>query len=340
MKRLFLLFVLVAMVAWITSVRHDRKARSRAAASERARAARVQVHVSKPTHAGHHDETSARFLMAMRDADDEKRERLEAVAELRDEAHQAVEGVKAEVCEALDEAARDVREALDDAENEIRQSVDEIPVPIVPGTRVVEALPEPPQPPQPPRAKRKPKIVVAQAPKPPVPPSPPPVAAVIDPAQTRVVAGLISATKERAEAEARKELEREVTDWLEPEGVPRSWKPSGRQIDDMIVETSVDPVVSVDPIINDYGTMYVAKTRVDVSPARRAGFVETYQRQLVHKRMGLLGGLLGFILICLGAISGYIRADEATKGYYTNRLRMLAAAGVGAAGVVIYQMVA
>ena len=42
----------------------------------------------------------------------------------------------------------------------------------------------------------------------------------------------------------------------------------------------------------------------------------------------------------LGAVSGYIRADEATKGYYTRRLRMLAAAGVGAAGVILYRMVA
>ena len=56
--------------------------------------------------------------------------------------------------------------------------------------------------------------------------------------------------------------------------------------------------------------------------------------------MAALGGTLAFVLICLGAVSGYIRADEATKGYYTNRLRMLAAAGVGAAGVFIYQMVA
>jgi hypothetical protein len=53
-----------------------------------------------------------------------------------------------------------------------------------------------------------------------------------------------------------------------------------------------------------------------------------------------LGATLVFILICLAAVSGYIRADEATKGYYTNRLRMLAAAGVGASGVIIYHMVA
>jgi hypothetical protein len=68
--------------------------------------------------------------------------------------------------------------------------------------------------------------------------------------------------------------------------------------------------------------------------------VKVYNQQLVRRRLFHLGGSLGFILICLAAVSGYIRADEATKGYYTNRLRMLAAAGVGAAGVVIYQMLA
>ncbi len=149
-----------------------------------------------------------------------------------------------------------------------------------------------------------------------------------------MLTGLISATEERAKQEARKQLEKEVTDWLELSGVPRSWKPSTQQIDGMIIETTVEPIVK------DYGTLYVAKLRLDVSPEQRAIFTESYQRQLVHRRMVLLGGTLGFILICLGAISGYIRADEATKGYYTNRLRLLPPAGVGAAGVLIYQMVA
>ena len=75
------------------------------------------------------------------------------------------------------------------------------------------------------------------------------------------------------------------------------------------------------------------------SPEHRARFVKLYNRELVGRRLINLGGSLAFILMCLAAVSGYIRADEATKGYYTNRLRMLAAAGVGAGGVLIYQMV-
>jgi hypothetical protein len=152
----------------------------------------------------------------------------------------------------------------------------------------------------------------------------------------RIVEGLISATKERAEREARSELEKQLAEWLEPLGVPRSWKPSPRQVEALILGTTVQSEEKPAPL----GTMYTAKLRVDASPARMADLAQTYRRQVVNRRMAALGGALAFVLVCLGVVSGYIRADEATRGYYTNRLRMLAAAGVGAAGVAIYHMVA
>ena len=48
--------------------------------------------------------------------------------------------------------------------------------------------------------------------------------------------------------------------------------------------------------------------------------------------MQRLGGGLAVALAGLAVLTGYIRTDEATKGYYTNRLRLAAAAGLGAAG--------
>jgi len=147
------------------------------------------------------------------------------------------------------------------------------------------------------------------------------------------VTGLISATEERAKADARRKLQENVVTWLEPE-VPASWTPPPRLLDAMVLETRIKPVVK------DYGTLYEAELKFDASPGRRTQLVEVYNRELVERRLISLGGALAFVLICLAAVSGYIRADEATKGYYTNRLRMLAAAGVGAAGVLIYQMVA
>jgi hypothetical protein len=149
----------------------------------------------------------------------------------------------------------------------------------------------------------------------------------------REVEGEISYSEERARGEARAKLDHEVTTWLEASGVPRWWKPAPGLVDALVIGTTVKPV------IKDYGTLYQAKLRADFSPQRAVPFVQSYQHQLVHRRIVLMGSGLAFVLSCLAALAGYIRADEATKGYYTNRLRLLATAGVAAAGVTIYKFV-
>jgi len=339
MKRPLLFVLLVMMLAWFATTRYVR--------------VRNPPHFSpltvqlRPADRAHRD--------AHRTAQEARAEAHRTAQEARAEAHRAIAETRGELRESLDEANQELYLALQEAAEEVRVAVDGIPVPILPGTRVVEALPQPPASPtlperpladasvQPalppsPSAHSNPPGFPGLVEHPQAPPPPPPARPrqqppnSVSPKETRLLTGLISATEERAKDEARKQLEKEVTDWLELSGVPRSWKPSTQQIDAMIIKTTVEPVVK------DYGTLYVAKLRLDVSPEQRAIFIESYKCQLIHRRMVLLGGTLGFVLICLGAISGYIRADEVTKGYYTNRLRLLAAGGVGAAGVVIYQM--
>ena len=203
-------------------------------------------------------------------------------------------------------------------------------MPIVPGTRVTEAEIRPPQPPPPPLRRTRP----FWRPNPPpqnhptyksqTPPPPP---------EVRTVTGRLSATPERARDDARLMLEREVADWVEPE-VPHSWKGPARLVDALVVD------IQIKTVEKDVGTMYEASIRANFAPARRAEIIETYHRELVARRLAILGGILAFVLICLAALAGYIRADEATKGWpSTNQVRRLAAAaGVGAAGVVIYQL--
>lgn len=198
-----------------------------------------------------------------------------------------------------------------------RAPAEGLPVPIYPGTRVTEAEIRPPQPPRPPRP-----------PAPPVKLSRQRAAVGI---QAVEVEGRISATEPRAEADARVQLLRQVREWLAPE-VPASWRPPARMIDRLVVAKHVRPVVK------PYGTLYVATFEADLSPPQRQQIVGVYQRQLVARRLTVLGGALGFVLACLAAVAGYIRTDEATKGYYTGWLRAAAAAGVGAAGVLIYQV--
>ena len=268
------------------------------------------------------------------------------VAQVREKARVIVENHRPRVEEARSQATRkqieraveEVRQAIRDVSGQVLQTAPDLPVPIVRGTRQTEAeasVPRPPGPlpPIPPPAPERPvKIVVRDVP--PLPPSILPVK--ISPrggAEARVVEGLISATAERAEAEARKKLNEQVSRWLEPE-VPNSWTPPPELIDRLILETRLMPVEK------PYGVLYVAQLHADFSPQRRLELVRTYERQVVHRRMTVIGGALAFVLICLGAVSTYIRADEATKGYYTNRLRLLSLAGVGAAGGLIYYLLA
>jgi hypothetical protein len=147
---------------------------------------------------------------------------------------------------------------------------------------------------------------------------------------TRKISSGMMATEERAKADAIQKLEQTLSEWLEPE-IPTDWKAPSSLVRSMIRETTYTPVVK------DYGTLYIAELTADTSSRRREAIVAEYHRETVHRRMMALGGSLAFVLVCLGIVSGYIRADEATKGYYTNRLRMLAAAGAGAAGVAVYR---
>ena len=205
-----------------------------------------------------------------------------------------------------------------------REWVEGLPVPIVPETRVTEAEVEAPRTRG---AAKSPRSITRKAAK--------SLRSVTrkwtEPADARTIVGQLSATEPRALADARIQLERAAAAWLGPD-VPRSWKPPSKLVDAMVLDTQIQPVVK------EYGTLYEATLQTDFSPRRREEIVRVYERELVARRLALLGGVLGFVLICLGALAGYIQADEATKGYYTNRLRLAAAAGIGASGVAIYQI--
>lgn len=202
--------------------------------------------------------------------------------------------------------------------------VDDIPVAIIPGTRVTQAEMKPPKPPVPPRSsadgsKRRAAVHRAAIKK------------EHNDAGMRSVLGRLSATEDRACDDARLQLEHAISEWLVPE-VPSSWKPPKSMVN------AVALAIEVKPVEKELGTLYEATIRADLSPERRAQFVNAYHHQLVAHRLTLIGGILAFVLSCLAALAGYIKADEATKGYYTNRLRIASAAGVGAAGVLIYQL--
>lgn len=229
----------------------------------------------------------------------------------------------------------------DDDENEDgdgREAVEGLPVRIVPGTHVTEAEIKPPvkapwressryQPGER-RQRSKHREGVVESDR--------VYRSVIEekapPSTVRSISGRLSATSERARADARLQLDREVTVWLTPE-VPTGWKPPAHLITGMVLKTDVQPIVK------DYGKVYTlheATLEADFAPHHRGAILAAYHREVVAHRLLILGAGLGFVLACLASLAGYIRADEATKGYYTRWLRVVATASIGGTGMLIY----
>jgi len=96
-----------------------------------------------------------------------------------------------------------------------------------------------------------------------------------------------------------------------------------------------------DPIV---GKMYRAAVRVDVSPfvrsefdAQERQFQESLRQHRATHRQKILACVVAGLVALLLAVAGYLRLEDATKGYYTRLLRAAAVAFVAlvAAGIFL-----
>ncbi len=164
-----------------------------------------------------------------------------------------------------------------------------------------------------------------------------------------VIVGRVSASEDRARQDLRQTVEQAVTRWIAAD-VATSWKVPASVLRTMVLDSYtqevtrnlITPEVEASkpeiPGVDGLYTLYRAGQKLDFSPSRKAEIIAMYRHDLATQRMQRLGGGLALTLVTLAVLSGYIKTDEATKGYYTNRLRFVAAAGLGAAGVVAYRL--
>ena len=169
----------------------------------------------------------------------------------------------------------------------IREEVEGLPVPIVPGTRVTEAEILPPEADE---AK-----IVSPTEVPDTHIRRPGGSAPKAPSTVRAISGRLSATDERARDDARLAARARGDGVAHPRGVRPSGSPRRTCIDAMIRKTDVQPIVK------DYGTVYEATLEADFSTPCRDEIVAAYQREVVAHRLVILGGSLGFVLVCLAA---------------------------------------
>ncbi len=138
------------------------------------------------------------------------------------------------------------------------------------------------------------------------------------------------ATEESAVEAAWKAVDQRLASRLGERGISENWRAPRELLSVMVVPSQLDRIEK------DYGTVFVQTLLVDESKPQIDRLVEAHEREVAGCRLVKLGGLLSFLLVCLGTLSAYIRTDEATKGYYTRSLQAVSLVAIGAAGSAAY----
>lgn len=78
--------------------------------------------------------------------------------------------------------------------------------------------------------------------------------------------------------------------------------------------------------------------RLKFSEPARQEIRRRYNEAVVQQRLGYAGSMAGFLLLVLATLFGYLRLDTATRGYYSGRLKLAAAATIlaGSAATVAF----
>lgn len=95
----------------------------------------------------------------------------------------------------------------------------------------------------------------------------------------------------------------------------------------------------VDWSYSSLAPMYQSHLLVELSPAKRELMLDQWQHSVTQARVRQLGAGFGFVLVCLMTLLGYLRLDDATRGYYTGWLRTAAFGVVAATAAALYTWV-
>jgi hypothetical protein len=114
--------------------------------------------------------------------------------------------------------------------------------------------------------------------------------------------------------------------------IKRSWETPTWMVQDYLLR---EPVF-IEEVEWTYGPMYRAHLLLDLSPEKRDVLLKKWHEAVVRERLGHIGVGLVFVLICLATLLGYLRLDDATRGYYSRWLFSGALAIVAGSAAAIY----
>jgi len=140
-------------------------------------------------------------------------------------------------------------------------------------------------------------------------------------------------SKQRAVDDAVAELHVDLTNYLR--GQRLEWEPTEAYVRDLVLKhTTVQPQ-AFNSNDGEKHWKYKCAGTVEITPALRADLVYHDREFRARDRMGLLARVLAAAVAVLVAVTGSLRLDEATKGYYTGWLRVAALSFLGCAALAL-----
>jgi hypothetical protein len=141
-------------------------------------------------------------------------------------------------------------------------------------------------------------------------------------------------TEKDAEHDALKKAQNEIRAYLVEQNHPLQWRPSLEYIHDHLVKQS--PPLPDKDFGEPVNTLHGICLRIEISPKDWQEMLRQDRLMRADARMMLLAKLLVGVVAFLGAVAGYLRLEEMTKGYYTAWLRLAAIGFVTAVAAGIW----
>jgi len=140
------------------------------------------------------------------------------------------------------------------------------------------------------------------------------------------IVGDYRTTQEEARQAALILAQKTLGEHLEKQSPPVNYVPPMSYISSRLVKEQPIQTREFDKPV---GRMYRAELEVRLTPEIRADLARHDRQFQSEQRMGWLFKMLGIAVVLLAAITGFLRLDDMTQGYYTGWLRL------GAIGFVV-----
>lgn len=141
-------------------------------------------------------------------------------------------------------------------------------------------------------------------------------------------------TREDAEERALKRAQEEIRKYLAQRSQPVEWVPNLEFIrKNLVKKWETEPPQDIG---HGVGEVQGVRVVVEISPKDWQYILEKDRSLRSESRMIVLAKVLAGLVALLGAVAGYLRVEEMTKGYYTAWLRLAAIGFVTAVGVGIW----